>query len=112
MDDRGWQGTGVTGRNEPTRLGELVKPFLREKGMERQVERVEVLEAWPELVGERLAEVTRAAGLAEGTLFVEVRSSAWLMELNMMKSEVLARVNESRDDATRIERLVFVQGEG
>jgi len=100
MDDRGWQGTGVTGRNEPTRLGELVKPFLREKGMERQVERVEVLEAWPELVGERLAEVTRAAGLAEGTLFVEI------------KTEVLARGNEGLDEATRIERLVFVQGEG
>jgi len=102
----------VSGGRDPTRLGELVKPFLREKGMERQVERIGILETWPELVGERLAEVTRAARLSEGTLFVEVRSSAWLMELNMMKTEVLARVNEGRDEATRIERLVFVQGEG
>lgn len=101
----------MSGGGEPTRLGDLVKPFLREKGVDRQLRRVEVLEAWPELVGERVAEVTRAVRLSEGTLFVEVRSSAWLMELNMMKNQVLTRVNEGRDEATRIERIVFVQGE-
>ena len=37
------------------------------------------------IVGDDLAKVTRAKGVEDRTLFVEVRSSAWLMELNMRK---------------------------
>ena len=71
---------------------------------------MDVLDLWPEIVGEQLAEVTRAKGVDEATLFVEVRSSAWLMELNMMKGEFLRRVNE-RLPETPLERIVFVQAE-
>jgi hypothetical protein len=41
---------------------------------------------------------------------VEVRSSPWLMELNLMKREILTRLNEGRGDAP-IEKLVFVLAE-
>jgi predicted nucleic acid-binding Zn ribbon protein len=49
--------------------------------------------------------------VSEATLFVEVRSSAWLMELDMMKDRILAKVNQGRDADVRIERLVFVLAE-
>jgi predicted nucleic acid-binding Zn ribbon protein len=76
----------------------------------RQLERTTALAEWPERVGERIAAVTRARSVAEATLFVEVRSSAWLMELNMMKGDILARVNEGHDEAP-LEKLVFVLSE-
>ena len=69
--------------------------------------RQSVLEMWPGLVGEAIAAVTEARSLAVGTLFVEVRSSPWLMELEMMKAEILQRLNTGREDAL-IERIVFV----
>ncbi|HSR40670.1 MAG TPA: DUF721 domain-containing protein, partial [Longimicrobiales bacterium] len=75
-----------------TRVGKLVEGLLREKGMRSQVRRMEVLHDWEERVGEGIARVTRPRSVSEGTLFVEVRSSSWLMELNMMKSDVLDRV--------------------
>jgi predicted nucleic acid-binding Zn ribbon protein len=93
----------------PVRVGALLGDFLERRGVRVQIERTGVLEAWPEKVGEAIAQVTRAQGVSEGTLFVEVRSSAWLMELNMMRGEILRRVNEGREDAL-IERIVFVQG--
>ena len=62
-------------------------------------------------VGEAIARVTRAQGVREATLIVEVRSSSWLMELNLMKEEILRRVNEGRQEA-RIEKIVFVLSGG
>jgi len=49
-------------------------------------------------------------GLDEDALFVEVRSSAWLMELSMMKDDFLERVNARLGEAP-IERIVFVLAE-
>jgi predicted nucleic acid-binding Zn ribbon protein len=41
---------------------------------------------------------------------VEVRTSAWLTELNMMRGDFLRRVNE-RLPKTPLERIVFVLAE-
>ena len=94
----------------PARIGELLESFLRERGMKQQVERQSVLEEWPERVGPKIARVTRPRSVAESTLFVEVRSSAWLMELNMMKGRILERLNRGHEDAP-LEKIVFVLAE-
>ncbi len=92
------------------KLGDMLAGVLEERGLRDQVRRMEVLDLWPELVGEHVARVTRAKGVSEATLFVEVRTSAWLMELNMMKGEFLQLVNE-RLPETPIQRIVFVLAE-
>ena len=79
--------------------------------MRTQMERTAVLEDWAERVGEGIAQVTHPRSLADATLFVEVRSSAWLMELDMMKGEIVARLNRGREEAP-VERIVFVLAEG
>lgn len=84
----------------------MVEGILEKHGVRQQVRRMEVLELWGEIVGDDLAKVTRAKGVEDKTLFVEVRSSAWLMELNMMKRDFLERVNERIEDAP-FERVVF-----
>lgn len=98
---------GDRGGRSPTRVAEFLDGFLKRQGVKEQVERVSVLDEWAERVGPRIAEVTRARSVADSTLFVEVRSSAWLMELNMMKGRILARLNESRPGAP-LEKIVFV----
>lgn len=98
------------GSGGPARIGSLVEGFLEEKGIKQQVARQSVIDLWPELVGPHVAQVTRAKGISEATLFVEVRTSAWLMELNMMKPDVLDRVNEALEEAP-LERIVFVLAE-
>ncbi len=97
----------MTRRRSPTKVGAFLERFLDDQGVREQVERVSVLEEWADKVGPRIAEVTRARSVADSTLFVEVRSSAWLMELNMMKGRILARLNEGRGEAS-LEKLVFV----
>jgi predicted nucleic acid-binding Zn ribbon protein len=84
--------------------------FLEASGVAEQVKRQGALDGWAEMVGEAIAGVTRARSLADGTLFVEVRSSAWLMELELMKGEILRRLNAGLEGAA-LERIVFVLGQ-
>ena len=101
----------MSGQGRPTRLGGVLADFLARQGLREQVARASVLDEWPDRVGPRIAEVTEARSVAEATLFVEVRSSAWLMELNMMKGDILERVNRGHEEAP-LEKLVFVLSEG
>jgi predicted nucleic acid-binding Zn ribbon protein len=94
----------------PEKIGALLAGVLEKHGVREQVRRMEVIDLWPEIVGSDLAKVTRARGVEDATLFVSVRSSAWLMELNMMKRDFLERVNERLDDAP-FERVVFALAE-
>jgi predicted nucleic acid-binding Zn ribbon protein len=100
----------VTRGTGPARVDALLREVLEKHGVAKQIQRHGVLELWPEIVGQQLAEVTRVKGLDEAALFVEVRSSAWLTELSMMKEAFLERVNERLEWAP-IERIVFVLAE-
>ena len=97
-------------RPGPTRVDVVVSSVLEKHGLREQVKRMEVLELWPEIFGTQLAQVPRARGVADAALIVEVRNSAWLMELSMMKGDFLARVNERLGDVS-LERIIFVQAE-
>jgi predicted nucleic acid-binding Zn ribbon protein len=110
LADRRGQDLRVTSRKRPLRVDAVLAGVLEKHGVRKQVERIGVLELWPEIVGEKLARVTRVKGLDEDALFVEVPSSAWLMELSMMKGDFLERVNARLGDAP-IDRIVFVLAE-
>ena len=100
----------MTVRGGPQRVDAVLSGVLEKHGVRKQVERMSVLDLWPEIVGEQLATVTRAKGVEEATLFVEVRSSAWLMELSMMKDDFLESVNKRLAEVP-LERIVFVLAE-
>lgn len=95
----------------PERVGGIVQGVLRAKGLAETVERASALPGWPDVVGPEIAKVAAPTGFDRGTLFVEVRSSAWLMELELMERRILARLNEGRRGG-RFERIVFRLAEG
>lgn len=85
MADRG-------GRAE--RVGDAVAAFLKERGLDARVSRGQILVEWPAVVGAQIAGVTRPRQVTEdGTLFVGVTTHAWMTELSMMETQLLARIN-------------------
>lgn len=100
----------MTTTSGPIRIDSVLERVLEKHGVREQVQRMGVLDLWPDIVGEHLGRVTRAKGVSDATLYVEVRSSAWLMELNMMRGEFLQRVNE-RMVQVPLKRIVFVLAE-
>jgi len=90
----------------PERIDGLLSDFLERTGVADELERVSALDDWDDRVGERIASVTHPRSVHGATLVVEVRSSAWLMELNMMKGRILDRLNDGRN--VPLDKLVFV----
>ena len=94
-------------KNRPELVGDLLPKFLERKGLAAKVEAASVVPEWPTLVGPGIAAVTQPIRVSDGTLIVAVRSSAWLMELNMMKADLMRRLNAGKRRG-RIENLVFI----
>jgi predicted nucleic acid-binding Zn ribbon protein len=95
----------------PQLVGDLLSRFLQRSGLGAKVEAASVIPEWAELVGDRIAGVTTPLRVSEGVLFVAVSTSAWLMELNLMKVELLRRLNAGKQQG-KIRQIVFVMGEG
>lgn len=92
---------------KPQLVGDLVLRFLSRTGMDAKVEAASVVSDWEELVGPQISAVTEPIRVSDGVLFVAVSTSAWMMELNLMKSALMRRINAGKT-AGRIEKIVFV----
>jgi predicted nucleic acid-binding Zn ribbon protein len=88
-------------------VGDVLSRFLNRSGLAAKVEAASVVPEWPRLVGPQIAAVTEPIRVSDGTLFVAVNTSAWIMELNLMKGELMRYLNAGKR-AGRIEQIVFV----
>lgn len=96
---------------KPTRVAEVLEGYLRSAGLAQRVGLAAVVDAWPQLVGPRIARAAVAESVsADGTLFVRVPSSAWRQELSLMTPEILQLVNRGRKHG-RIARIRWLVGE-
>lgn len=96
---------------KPQVLGDLLTRFLDKSGMGAKIEAAAVIPEWEDRVGPAIAAVTEPLRVSDGTLIVAVRSSAWMMELNLMKAELMRHVNAGQRGG-RIEQIVFVMHGG
>ena len=94
----------------PETVRDVLERVLRRRGLDKQLEYQKLVEDWPRVVGQGLARVTRARSVRSGVLVVEVPSSAWAMELNMRRRQIMKRVNDGRSIGIR--RVMFVLSEG
>ncbi|HTR50530.1 MAG TPA: DUF721 domain-containing protein [Kofleriaceae bacterium] len=66
-----------------------------------------VLTEWSELVGPRIASRTRPLCVDGRVLVIEVATSAWLHELNLLKPQILAGLLERVGQPRPFEELAF-----
>src|SRR5919108_1248024 len=98
------------GDDRPSRLSDELQKYLRDTGLDERVEEAAVLPEWAERVGPAIALVTLPLRVSRGTLFVAVRTSAWLMELNMMERDIVLVLNHGRHRG-QIDRIRFVMAD-
>lgn len=90
-------------------VGDVLGRVLSRRGLAAKVEAAASLAEWAECVGPRIATVTEPRRVSEGTLFVAVSSSAWMMELDLMKPTLLRHLNAGKR-VGKIQQIVFVMG--
>lgn len=84
----------------PEPIGAALRRFLDSQGFAKRVGQANALEAWPAVVGPAVAAAARPlAVMADGTLIVAVRSSAWMNELSLMERELLEALNRANPSA-------------
>lgn len=84
-------GKRPKGNLEP--LAQLLGNAMRSTGLGKRLQEYRAVEAWSEVVGELVAEHSKATGIREGTLFVDVTSSVWMQELQLLRGEIIERLN-------------------
>ena len=84
--------------NEPKRkpepLGKVVGAYLKDSKLEERVDQAAVVPEWDLLVGKQIAKVTKPISVTrDGTLFVAVKTNAWMTELSLMEPQLLRALN-------------------
>ena len=96
----------------PMRVSELLSRYLARAGLSERLAQAGVIEAWEQLVGERIARNTQAVAVREdGVLVVRVRTAPWAQELSLMTPQVIARINAGRSEG-RITGIHWMVGRG
>jgi predicted nucleic acid-binding Zn ribbon protein len=86
-------------KRRPVPIADALTGFLRERGLAKRMEQATAIEAWPEIVGERISAVTKPVSITpDGILFVAVKTNAWMTELGLMEPELLKALNARKGE--------------
>ena len=75
-------------------LGEALQEFIKENRLQKGMDKVDVREAWTNLMGNGVSNYTTAVELRNDTLFVSLSSSVLREELSLGKSKIITMLNE------------------
>ena len=90
----------------PTPLSNLIPDVLKAAGVSDRVEQAAIIPEWPRLVGPGIAQATEPLYVSgDGTLFVAVRTNAWMTELSLLEPELLKALNRSAEGRPRIVKI-------
>ena len=90
----------------PRLLGESLPALFETLGVAAPLEDAQLFARWSEVLGPEIGRVARPHRLDGGTLIVHVKSSPWMAELSLRRSELLTRLNAGRERRP-IRQIVF-----
>jgi predicted nucleic acid-binding Zn ribbon protein len=90
-------------------IGQILADVVRDLGLAKKMSEQRAVVEWPDIVGRRVAEHSRAIRVDNGRLLVEVDSSVWSQELTLMKRSILRRIND-RIGRQAVDNVHFVLG--
>ncbi len=98
-------------RTDLTKVKAILSKVLSHRGLDKKVERYEFILHWPEIVGQRLAEVSRPEYIRNRALIVNVAHPVWAQELTMIKPVLLESLASYLKPGDIVQDMVFrVQG--
>jgi predicted nucleic acid-binding Zn ribbon protein len=86
---------------------DAIRDVLTFRGISDRVRAERVLTEWTDLVGPKIAARTRPYGVENRTLVIEVATSAWLHELNLLRGQILAGLLERVGEPRLFDELAF-----
>jgi predicted nucleic acid-binding Zn ribbon protein len=87
-------------------IGDLVRRYLRQQGLESPLNEQKLIKAWPELLGPAIGKYTEDLFIRDQTLYVHLTSSVLRQELMMGRQSLIRNLN-AKVGATVITNIVF-----
>ena len=92
-------------KRKPEAVGNIVGAFLKDSKLADRVEQASVVPEWDLLVGKQIANVTKPISVtSDGTLFIAVKTNAWMTELSLMEPQILRALN-AKAGRTRVRKI-------
>lgn len=82
-------------RKEVKPISELLSQYLRRQGMETPLLQRRVVDMWDTLLGPTIARYTTEKFIKNQVLFVKIINPALRQDLNMMRSQLVKRLNDA-----------------
>ena len=76
------------------RLGSFMDKLLAGYGLQHELGGWRAVLYWPKVVGETMAEHSRAVRFAEGTLYVSVGDPSWRQEMALTSDRILQEIHK------------------
>ena len=81
-------------KRKPEPIADVLKGWIDQSGIATRIGQASVVPEWERLVGPQIASVTAPTSVtADGTLWVQVTTHAWMNELSLMKPQLLKALN-------------------
>jgi len=81
------------------RAGDLLDALLAGWGLDTRLQQYRALVVWDEVVGPQIAARTRPEKIRDGVLEVCVDQPTWMQQLQLLKPQILAKLNARLGDA-------------
>jgi predicted nucleic acid-binding Zn ribbon protein len=80
-------------RTEPVSLGAAIEALVRSLGIGGKLKEYELVEVWPGIVGERIAQIAHVESVERGVATIRVSAAPWRTELSFRKQEILEKIH-------------------
>jgi predicted nucleic acid-binding Zn ribbon protein len=74
-------------------IGSAIDELVKSLGIQKKLQEYDAVVSWEKIVGERIAQMTKATRILQGVLFVQVKTSTWRNELTLRKKEIIDKLN-------------------
>ncbi len=81
-------------RGKDLNMKEAIKQMLKVYRLDRKFDETALVAAWPELIGQAIANRTTQLYIRDKKLYVKVESAVIKHELMLMRRQILGRMNE------------------
>jgi predicted nucleic acid-binding Zn ribbon protein len=83
----------INSKKSATRLGPLLKSILARMGLGHSLDGWRIVNLWPEIVGDKIADVSKAIRYENETLFISVPDAVWRQELLLDVDRILQEIH-------------------
>lgn len=92
--------------NPPQSLGKVLGELIDKLGYRNKLDAARAIEAWPEIAGPTINDITESVWMRNGILNIKLRSSAWRHQLHMQREGWLERINKHLGQEV-VDEIVF-----